>query len=145
VTVDKSGKHWRGTEAGDLDELLDAYSAREHPVGRTVHSRCANCGSAAFGLRVDDEQGYADRRCLSCGTVSLMLDSEDTADEAAPEDCACPCGGEAFELAAGYALRDDGDVRWVYVGARCLADGTLGVYTDWKIDYGPTDQLFERA
>lgn len=35
----------------------------------------------------------------------------------------------------------DDEVRWVSVGLRCLTDGTLGVYTDWKIDYTPTAHL----
>jgi hypothetical protein len=28
---------------------------------------------------------------------------------------------------------------------RCLTDGHCGVYTDWKIDYGPTGHLFDLA
>lgn len=37
------------------------------------------------------------------------------------------------------------EVKWVNIGARCVRDGTLGVYADWKIDYGPTDLLFDGA
>jgi hypothetical protein len=74
-----------------------------------------------------------------------MLDSADTAEVAVPEECACPCGGETFQVAVGFALRDDGDVRWVSVGLRCTTDGTLGVYADWKIDYSPTNALFEKV
>jgi hypothetical protein len=87
-----------------------------------------------------------------------MLDSEDTVDDASPEACACPCGCEAFELAVGYAMvdvvpasgefgdeRDNPRGQMVSVGARCVRDGGLGVYADWKIDYGPTARLFDRA
>ncbi|SPL94568.1 unnamed protein product [[Actinomadura] parvosata subsp. kistnae] len=45
----------------------------------------------------------------------------------------------------GFALRGDGEVRWVSVGLRCLRDGSLGVYADWKIDYSPTAHLLEPA
>ncbi len=145
MTIDKTGTYWRGTEAADLDEYIAAFEAGGHPVARAVHSRCAECGGTAFGLWVDDTEGYADRRCIACGRVTRLLDSDDVGDDAEPEECACPCGREAFELAVGYALRDDGDIRWVSVGARCTADGTLGVYADWKIDYSPTDHLFDRA
>ncbi|MEU4676443.1 hypothetical protein [Micromonospora sp. NPDC023737] len=41
--------------------------------------------------------------------------------------------------------RNDEEVRWVSVGLRCTQDGTLGVYTDWKIDYSPTRQLLTGA
>jgi hypothetical protein len=141
-----------------MDEFLAAYSAGGYSVERTSHSRCANCQGATFALRVDDEAGYADRRCVTCSAVALILDSEDAVDDASPEECACPCGGEVFELAVGYAMVDVApastelatgettrEIKWVSVGARCIRDGGLGVYTDWKIDYGPTAQLFNRA
>ncbi len=51
-----------------------------------------------------------------------------------------------FNLAVGYEFfAGEEAVRWVYVAARCLTDGTLGVYTDWKIDYSPSAQLLSRA
>jgi hypothetical protein len=40
-------------------------------------------------------------------------------------------------VAVGFSLRDGGDVRWISIGLRCLTDNTLGVYADWKINYGP--------
>jgi hypothetical protein len=154
MTIDKSGKFWKGTGAADIDEFVAAFTADGYPVERMVHSRCADCSGTTFALRVDDEEGYADRRCISCGRVFHMLDSAEYIDDASPEECACPCGGEEFELAVGYAMVDvvnqDGspagrEVKWVNVGARCVRDGTLGVYADWKIDYGPTDHLFNGA
>ena len=113
MTIDKTGKYWRGTEAADIDEHVTAFEAGGYPIARVVHSRCSGCGGTAFGLWVDDTEGYADRRCIACGQVTRLLDSDDVGDDAEPEECACPCGGEAFELAVGYALRDGGDVRWV--------------------------------
>lgn len=160
MTIDRSGANWKGTEATDLDEFLVTYSAGGYDVDHTSHSRCGNCEGTTFMLRVDDETGYADRRCLGCNQLTLILDSEDQADDASPEECACPCGGEEFELAIGFALVDveshnpassepdsnaTREVKWVSVGARCIRDGTLGVYTDWKIDYAPTAHLFESA
>ncbi len=145
MTIDTSGKFWKGTEAADIDEFVRALTADGYPVERMVHSRCSDCSGTTFALRVDDVEGYADRRCITCGDVFHMLDSAEYIDDASPEEVACPCGGEEFELAVGYALRQGGDVRWVNVGARCVRDGTLGVYADWKIDYGPTDHLFNGA
>ena len=47
----------------------------------------------------------------------------------------------AFGIGVAFSLRDDGDVRWITVGGRCVACGGLGAYTDWKIDYSPTNHL----
>ncbi len=141
MAIDSSGQWWRGTEAADLDAYLREFSAGGYPVGSVVHASCAHCGSDRFTLMVDDEAGCAGRRCASCHDLHWMLDSAEYLEEAELEEAQCPCGGELFELAVGFALRDTGEVRWVYVALRCVADGVLGVYADWKIDYSPTDHL----
>ena len=33
------------------------------------------------------------------------------------------------------------DVSWISAGNRCTKCGTLGSFVDWKIGYGPSDQL----
>ncbi len=53
-------------------------------------------------------------------------------------------------MAVGFSLRDGGDVRWISIGLRCLTDNTLtdttlGVYADWKINYGPSGHLLSQA
>jgi hypothetical protein len=154
MTIDKSGKFWKGTDAADLDEFVPAFAAGGYAVERMVHSRCADCGGTTFALRMDDEEWYADRRCVACSRVVHMLDRAEYVDDAHPEECACPCGGEEFELAVGFGMVDvanaEGsrvgrEVKWVGIGARSACDGTLGVFADWKIDYGPTDHLFRGA
>lgn len=146
MAIDTSGKWWTGSTAADIDEYLQAFSREQGaPVGRVTHSVCNACQGDVFDLRVDDEEGCAERTCSSCGQVTLMLDSAEYVEDANLQDCACPCGGESFNLAIGYLLRDNGDVRWVYIGVRCVADGVLGCYADWKIDYGPSDHLLTLA
>jgi hypothetical protein len=143
VSIDRSGELWTGTEPADLAEYLRGFKAGGYPVKevRTVGA-CPGCDSdAGYDVRVDDEEGFAERTCAGCGLVHLMLDSADHMEEADPGDAACPCGGEVFDVAAGFALRNDGEVRWVSIGLRCRNDGVLGCYADWKIDYSPTDQL----
>jgi hypothetical protein len=129
----------------ELDAYLRSYRAGGYEVDRVERSVCGTCGGTAFRLWVDDEVGYAARRCEACEDEFDLLDSADTADEQDGDEAGCPCGGETFEIAVGYALRNDGEVRWVSVGMRCLTDGHCGVYTDWKIDYGPTGHLFDLA
>ena len=152
MTIDKSGKFWKGTDAADLDEFVPAFAAGGYAVERMVHSRCAECGGTTFALRADDEEGYADRRCAACNRVVHMLDSAEYVDDAHPEECACPCGGEEFcrglamvDVANAEGSRMGREVKWVSIGARCARDGRLGVCADWKIDYGPTDHLFRGA
>lgn len=146
VTIDKRRKWWRGTDAADLDEMLRAFSADGHPVERIEHARCASCGSAVFAVRLDDDEGFAQRTCVACRSVVLLLDSDEDVDEVEPGDAACPCGGEQFQVAVGFAFyQQSRDVRWVYVALRCVSDGVLGVYCDWKIDYAPTNHLFAKV
>ena len=127
----------------DLDAYVRGFAAGGHPVGEVVHANCAACDSDAGGFSVvlDDEEGAAVRTCRSCSDVVAMLDSADYLDEADLGDAACPCGHEVFDVAVGFALRDDGEVRWVSVALRCHHDGRLGVYADWKIDYSPSRHL----
>lgn len=145
MTIDRSRQWWTGTEAADLAEYLAAYSAAGYPTQRVIPITCGTCGADTFTVRVDDEEGCAERTCSSCRDTTLVFDSEDTLDEAELDHATCPCGGETFNAAAGFALHDDGDIRWVYLGLRCVRDGVLGCYTDWKIDYSPTAHLFERT
>lgn len=142
MTVKKSGKWWRGTEATDIDEYLADYLAVACPVARVVHARCRPCGGSVFSMRVDDDEGCAQRTCVGCGDEHLMLDSDETLADADLVDAACPCGNETFNAAVGFAHTHGGDISWVYLGLRCTADGGLGVYTDWKIDYLPADHLY---
>ena len=145
MAIDSSGEWWRGTQAADLDLYLAEFRAGGYPVARVVHASCGGCGGSTFRVLVDDEEGYVERRCTSCAARFAMLDSADVQDEADPGGAACPCGNETFEVAVGFAVRDDGDVRWTSIGLRCVGDGILGVYADWKIDYSPTAHLYDRV
>ena len=53
-------------------------------------------------------------------------------------------GGEQRHLRVvgdqGQAGLVDGYEPWVYVGMRCLRDGTVGVYADWRTgDFSVSD------
>jgi hypothetical protein len=87
--------------------------------------------------------GVAKRTCEGCGKKHLMLDSSDHWGEAAPEECECPCGQALFEVAVSFAHRNDASVKWVAVGLRCVSCSILGTYADWKIDYDPTEHLYD--
>jgi hypothetical protein len=143
MTIDKSGKWWRGTTAEDLDAFLSDYTtSASYAANRFEHPRCT-CGEDRFALEVDDEQGCARRTCAACGEQHFMLDSDEYSSDASLEECACPCGGETFQLAVAFSHRAEGSIKWVTIGARCTACGVLGAYTDWKIDYEPAGHLYD--
>ncbi|MFI6231031.1 hypothetical protein ACIBCR_27410 [Micromonospora echinospora] len=124
-----------------LATYVREYRAGGYPVHHVVDVVCRHCDGRTFRVAVDDEEGCALVLCLGCEADTALADSDDHLDDAELAECACPCGAETFAVAVGYALTGGGEVRWVSVGLRCLADGTLGVYTDWKIDYAPTAHL----
>ncbi len=94
-----------------------------------------------------EAEGGARRTCVACGGQEFIADSADywLDDPKADYYCACRCGKEEFAAAVGFSLREDGDVRWIFVGLRCLECGLLGVYEDWKISYGPSAYLLDQA
>jgi hypothetical protein len=148
--IRKSGKWSKGTAAADLDDFLRTTKAIDYPADRFIHPACA-CGHVTFRLIVDED--CAQRVCAACGTESFVCDSGDYWDDAEPGECACPCGGEIFDLAVGFshvdAVSSEGEsfrtIKWVTVAARCIKCGILGVYADWKIDYEPCDHLYRQA
>jgi hypothetical protein len=57
------------------------------------------------------------------------------ADEAVPHELRCACGGQAFDVAVGFARRKDAEVRWVSIGI--IVEGRRArLPGDWKINYG---------
>ncbi|MDG5808895.1 hypothetical protein P9869_40970 [Streptomyces ossamyceticus] len=108
---------------------------------KIVSSVCGGCGGRVFFVLVDDVEGGAVRVWAGCGGRAFIADSDEFWEGADPGEACCPCGSEEFETAVAFSLADDGSVRWVTVGLRCQNDGAVGVYADWKIDYGPTDHL----
>ncbi|SCF45595.1 hypothetical protein GA0070216_11894 [Micromonospora matsumotoense] len=144
MALDKSGKLWRGENVDDLAEYLRHFAAGGYPVATVLESRCGECDGRTFRVTIDEEEA-TQRTCLTCGAVAFIGDSAEHWAGTDHESCACPCGGEEFAVAVGYALFDDGEVRWISVGLRCLNDGTLGVYADTKIDYIPSRHLLSQA
>jgi hypothetical protein len=96
-------------------------------VAEVVDAVCARCSGATFRVLVSGEA--AERVCTFCGDEHYMFDSANHFDSDEAAECECPCGGEEFSVAAGLVA---GYEPWVYVGMRCLRDGTVGVYADWR-------------
>jgi hypothetical protein len=124
---------------------LEALSEEEPSARRIIPCVCP-CGSTVFYLDADEVEGCARRTCVRCGVTAWLADSEEFWEEADPIRCTCPtCGGEEHEVAVLFYLRDDGEVRWITVGERCVRCGVLSTMAEWKIDHAPTDHLFSQV
>lgn len=146
MALKKKGKYWYGDTLDDVrTEMLRYSKLNTYLAERFAGSTCA-CGGQVFKLESDDEAGAARRTCTGCGNVHLMGDSADYADEADFDNHTCVCDAEAFALLTGVALyAGSEDVRWVYIGCRCVACGLVGVFADWKCEAGDAGEFLAAA
>jgi hypothetical protein len=143
MTIDSSGKWWKGSEAADLTEYLKALTEDGYPATEFRVAKCS-CGSLAFGLALDHDEGAAMRKCVECGAEHFVCDSQERWHECSPTKWKCTgkCKSRTANICVGFALREDRkDIRWIYIGTRCVQCGVLGCYVDWKIDFSPSLQL----
>ena len=151
MAIDTSGKWWVGSEATDIADYLIAYKAEGYAEGYEVHAtrlcKC-RCGSTAFELEADQEEGCAQRTCAVCRIKHLVCDSANYWEDAQLDVTECQC--KTCNLTVGFSLHEkekgqQPDVRWVSVGERCTNCGTLGSFVNWKVGYGPSYQLLDQA
>jgi hypothetical protein len=123
--------------------MLD-FAANNYAIAEIRFPVCT-CGSDRY-LVGGEDGSCAMRKCVACKKDHLIADSEDYWSEADIEQCVCSCDHAVFQVGVGFALtKDKKDLRWIYVGMRCVECALAGVYLDWKIDYGPSLQLVDRA
>jgi hypothetical protein len=145
VTIDTSGKWWKGAVPEDLEEYLRGLTSQEGGKGIDAFrlSRCL-CGGTTFLLRADRNEGAAERTCPACKNSHLIADSAESWGDARPRRWRCACKSDKCNVGVGFSLREGGgDVRWIYVGVRCSSCGVLGCFVDWKINYGPSLHLLD--
>ena len=138
--IDKTPKYWTGDSPDDITEWLHEYteepSLEIHPV------LCRNCKNDALEARIDGDEGVVQIICPECKTKKILLDGEEIWSECHPKKRKCiVCKNNRFNIRVGFIRRDNGDVKWVYIGERCTQCGTLASYADWNINFGPTDEM----
>jgi hypothetical protein len=133
MVIDKSKEYWHGDRAEDIIEYLNEYS--ENEIDKTVIVKCKQCGSDVFTFNIDADGGVIEATCTACKQKRLLLDSEDYWEESEPENAKCLCKKNQHNVAVGFVHRETGDVKWVYIGNRCVSCGMLGSFGDWKISY----------
>jgi hypothetical protein len=145
MVIDPRGEFWKGSEASDLRKYLERYTSQAYAAQEFRNAKCT-CGSEEFRLDCDDDEGTARRTCSRCKQEHFICDSEEYWDGAEPDQCICICEKSIFNIMVAFALYPESDdVKWMYIGCRCVACGILGCYGDWKIGYGPSNQLFDKV
>lgn len=138
--IDRTARYWTGDSPDDIAEWLAAYT--EIPNLDVKPVICNQCGGNTFTIRVDPDEGVMQVTCTSCNTKKRLLDSDEIWKDCSPRSVRCRiCKERTNNVQVAFHRRDNGDVKWVYIGNRCTGCGTLGSYTDWSIDYSPTDEM----
>ena len=141
MAINKRGKWWKGTGPADIEEYLHELKPAGYVPDRVDHARCA-CQGQVFAVRRDQDEGVAVRICIACSNEHLMLDGAEYIEDADLREVRCTCHAGSYNVAVGFAHREDGSIRWVSVGLRCTSCGVLACCADWKIDYAPTEHLY---
>jgi hypothetical protein len=146
MVIDTSGEWWTGSEPNDIPEYLRALTQESYSADECRASRC-KCGNETFRLDVDRNEGAARRTCSACGVEHFICDSEEYWKEADPESWQCiECKGKHANICIGFSLYEGHrDIRWLYVGVRCIQCGVLGTFGDWKVGYGDSEQLMDKV
>lgn len=132
----KKGKFYYGDNHNDIRECIAAYSKKNEYIAEHFKDAECSCGNTVFALKLDDEEGAAVRICDKCKKEHPIADSGDYLEDAELDECQCPCEAERFEITAGVSLYEDSeDVKWMYIGCRCVHCGLTAVYGDWKNEY----------
>jgi hypothetical protein len=141
----KRGQYHYGEAQSDIRTELLRYSEKNaYRVDHFADPVC-KCDGKVFRLAVD-EGTAAVRICVSCGDEHPIGDSADYLDEAELGMCECPCGESSFEITVGVSLYDDSeDVRWIYIGCRCVGCGLTACYGDWKNEYNRYQELLKQV
>lgn len=138
--IDRTPKYWTGDSPDDIAEWLREYT--ELPELEVKPVVCNSCGQNVFTIRVDRNEGAMQVTCVACKTKKRLLDSDGIWRDCSPRSVRCGiCKERTNNVQVGLHRRANGDIKWVYIGNRCTGCGTLGSYTDWSIDYSPTDEL----
>ncbi len=141
MAIDTSGEFWKGKSTDDLIEYIRILTKEGYPTSKHIVAKCS-CGKQHFQLTADQDEGCAKRICASCGIEKFICDSEENWQGSSPKKLKCNCRKDIFEIVVGFSLRDGGEIKWVYIGERCVNCELLGSYVDWGIDYAPTKHLY---
>jgi hypothetical protein len=146
MVLNERYKYRYGDSQADIRAEVLRYSQANAYLAHHFADATCTCGGKLFRLALDDNQGAAVRTCVACKIEHPIGDSDEYLAEAELGECACPCGGEEFEISVGVSLYDDSeDIRWLYLGCRCPKCGLTAVYGDWKNEFNGYQAYLRRV
>ena len=136
MVMHKVSDHKVGEDSDDLRHWLEGLEGCP-PISVTAVARCENPAHGDepptwFYVEGDAREGLARRRCLACGVVKHVLDSEERWNHPPMRSCQT-CGQSMFEVAGGFHVVD-GQVDWLALGVRCVGCGMLDGLTDMSAE-----------
>jgi hypothetical protein len=146
MALKQRGEYWYGDSHEDLRTELLRYSRESgYPVHHFADAVCT-CGGRVFAVQYDEDEGVAVRTCAACKKEHAIGDSEEYLEAAELEGAECLCEEREFEVTVGVSLYEGSeDVRWLYLGCRCVKCGLLGCYADWKNEYNGYQALLAKV
>jgi len=134
-----------GEDSDDLQHWLEGLKGCP-PVNVTLLARCTNPVHEGddpvtwFYVEADSANAVARRRCLACGMVHHVLDSEEHWTHPPMHACGT-CGQSMFEVAFGLHVSGGATVSWLAVAVRCVGCGRLDGVTDMNVPDLPVDEV----
>ena len=147
MSIDTSGKWWKGTEPEDLEEYLSCLSEEAYKTSEFRLARCT-CESLEFELHYNVNEEVARRKCGKCSEIHYICGSaEYWVPGLRMKKFKCiECRSTLANTGVGFSLyADQPGIRWLYVGERCISCGVLGSVIDWKVGLSDSFHLMEEA
>lgn len=133
----KKGKWRYGENQSDIQHEIKRYSKSNTYIAEHFLDAVCDCSNTIFHLSVGSNEDVAVRTCCRCRNAHPIGDSQEYLEDSNLEECACPCEAEEFEITCGIALyKNSEDVKWLYLGCRCVKCGLTAIYADWKSESG---------
>jgi hypothetical protein len=145
MAIRKKGNWWYADSQTDIRVELVRFGELNGYIPTQFADAKCSCGGREFGLALDEDAGAAVRICSKCKTEHAIGDSNEYLEDADLQASGCDCGENVFEITVGLSLYDKSDdVKWLYVGCRCLSCGITGCYGDWKNEFINYRELLKR-
>jgi hypothetical protein len=136
MALTERGNYKYGESQADIRLELAIYANGTGYAASHFADAACTCGGRSFKLLLDDREGMAVRHCPACQNSHPIAETGSYLDDAALEECECPCGAALFEVTMGVSLyHETEEVRWLFLGCRCLSCGLTACYGDWKEEF----------
>ncbi|MBS0266354.1 MAG: hypothetical protein JSS02_30770 [Planctomycetes bacterium] len=109
---------------------------------------CPKCQNPEFELWFLPDESVGAARCIRCADQYLLLDSRDywfdVIQKGYPRQFRCPCRWQTFRLRIEYSLREEGEIRSLFVHSLCANCGKTRRNLRIDLDYAPTLHLLKK-